>query len=143
MKIINTCLIALLILLLGIVYATKEDSRQDENTVTRYEWMEMLGEQFGTKEYNNSKPYFKDVNADSPYFKYVQSAVEWGIIENDRIFEGEKYANGEFIALTTMKAIGKYKVQIYLEMDKEPNKADYLDLTPQSISKWERGVSQT
>ncbi len=100
----------------------------DENVVTRYEWMEMLGEQFGINEYSNAEPYFKDVDADSSYLNYIQSAVEWEIIEDTAEFEGEKPADGKFIALTTMRAIGKYKVQIYLDTDKEPNETDYLNI---------------
>lgn len=123
--IISVCAVLLLI---GIICAIKGNSNTDKNVVTRYEWIEMLGEQFGINEYSNAEPYFKDVDADSPYFNYVQSAVEWEIIEDTARFEGEKPADGKFIALTTMRAIGKYKVQIYLDTDKEPDETDYLNI---------------
>lgn len=119
------------LLLLGavviMVFALRKNSAANE-TVTRFEWMEMLGEQFGIKEYNDDSPYFRDVDSDNPYFGYVQSAVEWGILEEEKRFNGEKVATGEFIVLTTMRAIGKYKVQLYLEKDKEPDISDYLDI---------------
>lgn len=103
-------------------------SGTDEDAVTRFEWMEMLGEQFGLTEYSSTSPYFKDVDLDNPYFCYVQSAVEWGVIDKEDNFNGDKAATGEFIALTTMRAMGKYKIQIYLETDRELDTSDYLDL---------------
>lgn len=123
--IISICVVLLLI---GMIFVIKGNSNADENTVTRYEWIEMLGEQFGITEYTNTEAYFKDVDADSPYYNYVQSAVEWEIIEGTNKFDGEKLADGKFIALTAMKAMGKYKVQIYLETDKEPDEEDYLSI---------------
>lgn len=104
------------------------NSGTDEDTVTRFEWLEMLGEQFGLTEYTNVSPYFKDVDSDSPYFCYVQSAVEWEVIDEEDNFNGEKAATGEFIALTTMRAMGKYKIQIYLETDRELDTSDYMDI---------------
>lgn len=119
------------LLLLGIVflamYFIGGNSTADE-TMTRYEWMEMLGEKFGITEYSNQSPYFGDVDSGNPYFRYVQSAVEWEILEKEKHFSGEKTATGEFIVLTTMRAIGKYKIQMYLETDKEPDRSDYLDV---------------
>ena len=115
-------------LLIGLIFAIKGNSNPDENIVTRYEWIEMLGEQFGITEYTNTEACFKDVDADSPYYNYVQSAVEWEVIEDTNKFDGEKPADGKFIALTAMKAMGKYKVQMYLEIDIEPDEADYLSI---------------
>lgn len=123
--IISVCAV---ILLIGIICVIKGNFNSDEKAVTRYEWIEMLGEQFGINEYSNAKAYFVDVDTESPYFCYVQSAVEWEIIEDTVKFEGKKPADGKFIALTTMRAIGKYKVQIYLDTDKEPDETDYLSI---------------
>lgn len=119
------------LLLLGAVliavFVLKKNSAAD-GIVTRYEWMAMLGERFGITEYSDPSPYFQDVKGDSPYFNYVQSAVEWGVLEEENRFHGEQTATGEFIVLTTMRAIGKYKIQLYLEMNEEPDRADYLDV---------------
>ena len=131
--IISVCAVLLLI---GIICAVKKGSDTKENVVTRYEWIEMLGEQFGICKYSNIEPYFKDVDADSPYFNYVQSAVEWEIVEDTVKFEGDKPADGKFIVLTTMRTIGKYKIQIYLDTDKEPDEKDYLSIA------YEKGLIQ-
>lgn len=113
-------------LIVGAVFIIR-NSDAKENVVSRYEWLEMLGEQFGITEYDNQSPYFKDVESDNPYFAYVQSAVEWDIIDEEKKFHGEDAATEEFVALTTMRAIGRYRVQIYMGTDKEPDKSDYLE----------------
>lgn len=51
--------------------------------LNRYEWIEMLGEEVGMKEYSISEPYFSDVSQEEECFKYIQSAVEWGVLEEE------------------------------------------------------------
>lgn len=123
--IIATIIIILVIVLLKLTIGSKT---KDENTVSRYEWIQMLTEEFGMTEYSNDRPYYKDVNSDNPYFASVQSAYEWKIIEENLTFNGEEPADGEFVALTSMKAIGKYKIQIYMGLSDEPKDKDYLEL---------------
>lgn len=102
--------------------------KENKDGTTRYEWIEMLTEQFGMNEPGSENPYFNDVDVDSPYFDCVQSAYEWELLEEGSSFHGEKTADGEFVALTAMRAIGRYKVQIYLGLSDEPSDKDYLDL---------------
>lgn len=104
-----TCLI---ILIGGIIFFLKRNSAVDENTVTRYEWIEMLTEQMGLQDYTTGTPYFTDVVSDDPYFACIQTAVEQEIIESNANFDGEDSATGQFIALTAMKTIGESKFRI-------------------------------
>ncbi len=113
-----------------MIVAIAINTKPDEG-ITRYEWVRMLTERFEINEYQDETPYFKDVASESKYFAFVQAAYEWGIIDNKSSFKGDKVADGEFIALTAMKAVGKYKIQIYLGMADEPNDKDYLDLALQ------------
>lgn len=89
----------------------------EEGDISRYEWLKMLCEQNGLTEYQNEDSYYEDVNAVDPYFSYIQSAVEWGVIEPGKDFAGDGYASGRFVALTAMKSIGEGKLQIYLETE--------------------------
>lgn len=109
--------ICAVLLVFAVVYIVERNSTEDENIVTRYEWIQMLGEQFGINEYANELPYFKDVDSDNPYFAYVQSAVEWQVIDADSAFDGEDYASGQFIALTAIKAIGESKFKICFDTE--------------------------
>ncbi|MCM1263019.1 MAG: hypothetical protein NC313_09900 [Butyrivibrio sp.] len=89
----------------------------EEGDISRYEWMEMLCSQSGITEFQNTEPYFTDVSADSPYFAYIQSAVEWEVLEEDKAFEGDGYASGRFVLLTAMKSLGEKNLKLYLNTE--------------------------
>lgn len=103
-------------------------SEINKDNITRYEWIEMLCEQFGMTEYESTDQYFSDVDEKDIYYSYVQSATEWNIIEKTSRFKGDKYATGEFITLTAMKTMGEKKIQIYLGTRDEISDDTYIEL---------------
>lgn len=121
---------AAIVAIIAIVVAVSRHGSESTNEegVTRYEWVQMLAEKFGMTEYQSDTPYYSDVPADSPYFAAVQSAHEWGVTPDEKTFDGDRTATGEYVALTAMKAIGRYKVQIYLGIAEEPTTEQYLKL---------------
>ena len=102
--------------------------RNKSQGVSRYTWIYNLTDNFQIENYENTKPYFRDVGNDNPYFDKIQSAYEFGILENKRRFNGDDVATGEFVALTAMKAIGCYKVQIYMGLSDSPSDKEYIEL---------------
>ena len=114
--------------------------------VTRYAWIYNLTENFQIVKHQNELPYYKDVTEDNIYFENIQAAYEWGVLDKEKNFHGDDVATGEFIALTAMKAIGCYKVQIYLGLSELPDDKDYLNLALQKevISKdaLQQGMTQ-
>lgn len=114
--------------------------------VTRYAWIYNLTENFQIVKHQNKSPYYKDVTEDNIYFENIQAAYEWGVLDKEKNFYGDDVATGEFIALTAMKAIGCYKVQIYLGLSELPDDKDYLNLALQKevISKdaLQQGMTQ-
>lgn len=111
---ISICLCVGILILRSHKQSDKYVRTAEEGDVTRYQWMEMLCRQSGLEEYRNSVPYYEDVNADNPYFSYIQSAVEWEVLDRDAKFEGDGYASGRFVVLTAMKTIGERKLMMYL-----------------------------
>ncbi len=99
-----------------------------DNAVTRYEWLVMLCDRFSVEPDEKNEPYFRDVTKEDVHYGYVQSAVKWDILKAGGTFDGDKPASGRFIALTAMKAIGKYKVQIYLGTRTDVRDKDYLEI---------------
>ncbi len=97
-----------------------------EGEVTRYEWMEMLCEQTGLTDYETEEPFFSDVDGGHRCFPYLQSAVEWEILEAGTEFHGENRASGRFIALTAMKTVGERKLGIFLELEEKVTEEAYL-----------------
>lgn len=114
--------------LLGFLLAKGARKSDGDGRVPRFEWIKMLDEQFGIGEYRENIPYFQDVDRQNGYFAYVQSAVEWEVLEKEEKFNGDSPVTGEFAVVTAMRAMGKYRLQIYLESDKEPDTSDYLRL---------------
>ena len=117
-----------IVALVTILIVVNSRSKESREGVSRYEWIQMLSNAFSMNEYQETEPYYSDVQADNPYFAAVQSAYEWGITPKEESFDGDRKANGEYIALTEMKAIGKYKVQIYLGLTDEPTDEQYLQV---------------
>ncbi|MCM1386013.1 MAG: hypothetical protein NC231_01690 [Bacillus sp. (in: Bacteria)] len=97
-----------------------------ESDISRYEWMEMLCEQEGITEYQKTEPYYTDVSAGNSYFAYIQSAVEWDVLEEEKQFEGDGYASGRFVLLTAMKSLGERKLKLYLDTKDAITDAVYL-----------------
>ena len=103
-----------------------------DDKITRYEWMEMLCEQGGMVEYENKNSYFSDVDEKNIYFKYIQSAVEWEVLNLEAKFNGNDYANGEFVALSAMKAIGENKIKLCLNIEDNITDKEYINLAIES-----------
>lgn len=136
------CVGIAIFLLIGMV---KLSNRKEEG-ITRGEWIYNLTQSFQITHYDQEEPYFKDVNSDSTYFTNIQAAYEWGMLEKEKHFHEEEVATGEFVALTAMKAIGLYKVQIYLGLMETPSDEEYLELALQkelvSKERLKKGISQ-
>lgn len=125
--IITAVATGIVLMIAGAVLLAMIRQGRDENRITRYEWLEMLENQYEIEAYGHV-PYFKDVSPDNRYFAYVQSAVEWEIIDAAPSFHGDQYVTGEFVALTAMKAIGERKLQIYLDMEETITDDAYIEL---------------
>lgn len=121
---------------------TKYVKTSKADDITRYEWIEMLCEQVGMTEYQNSEPYFKDVEKDSRYFSYIQSAYEWEIIDEALKFDGDALVSGEFVALTAMKTIGPEKIQIYHDTEDDITEQVYINVAIENGLIEEKQLSQ-
>lgn len=123
----------ILILLIGgglYLYADKNDliEKSDTEAVTRYEWIAMLDESYGINEYESSIPYFVDVNKNNQYFGNVQATEEWGIFDSSDRFEGDKYVDGEYAAITALRAVGEGWIQGYKKSKTSLTKAELIEI---------------
>ncbi len=123
--IIISVIVIVLILLTGIFAILKKTFIND---MSKYEWVEMLSTQFNMIEYKNSTPYYVDVTAENDHFSAVQSSYEWKVLEDADSFDGDKKITGEYAALTAMKAIGEYKIKLYLGLDDLPTEDELINL---------------
>lgn len=121
--------VIILAVITAIIICTNKT--ENEEGITRYEWIQMLTEQFGKTDYDSETPYYKDVPVDNEYYASVQIARQWKILDDSVKFNGEKNADGEFVVLTAMRAIGKHQIQLYLQIKEEPKDKDLLELALQ------------
>ena len=66
------------------------------------EWIQELVEETGIDISHNEEPYFTTVNKDNPYFDYVQSAVEYGILDSKESLNTEETLNRLWLAYTAV-----------------------------------------
>lgn len=110
-----------------IIYRSGDKVRAPkENDISKFEWLKMLCEETGIIEYSNDEPYFEDVTSTSEYFNYVQSAVEWDVIDDKAHFNGDDLVSGKFIALTALKTLDQSSLQRELGSEDEINEKELL-----------------
>ncbi len=120
--------IILVITTVLIIFITKNNKTNKTESINRYEWMSLLCEYEGISDYDKSEPYYNDVDSNNDSFKYIQSAVEWSVLDGKGRFDGEDFATGKFMALTSMKAIGEEGLQFYLGEQSELSEKEYLNV---------------
>ena len=107
--------------------STDKAENPQEGDLSRYQWIEMLCNQMGMTGYNSQTPYFKDVPEDDVYYSYIQSSVEWDVVEKASYFQGKEYATGRFIALTAMRTIGEDKLKNCLDIKGKITDEKYIN----------------
>lgn len=127
--IISILLCTVLAFVIFRLFTNSSDKAENpqEGDLSRYQWIEMLCTQTGMTGYSSQTPYFRDVTEEDTYYSYIQSAVEWNVIEKTSRFRGEEYVTGRFIALTAMRAIGEEKIKNCLNIKGELTDKKYLD----------------
>lgn len=106
---------------------------EEENSITRGEWISLLVENIDATSYASAQPYFKDVDEGDNLFNSIQTAVEWDIIDaKGWYFLPDETATGEFIAITSIKSFGEEKVQRYLSTDKDLSDKDFFRVAQQN-----------
>ena len=123
---IAVAIITFVVVLLIVVISRYKATNNDGNYISRYDWMAMLCDYEGLTEYSSSDSYFSDIDSNNENFAYIQAAVEWGLLEKGKKFDGEDDSVGKFMALTSMKAIGEEGLQFYLGEQSELSEKEYL-----------------
>lgn len=117
--------IAILSTVIGIIFKAKNHTTSG---CTRYELIEAIADEFKMTEYRNSSPYYKDVASDDKFFESVQAAYEWSITEQTDKFNGSDRIKGKEVAISAFKAVGPYRVKLYLNNSDLPTDKDYANL---------------
>ena len=91
----------------GASQSGASSQQEDEAPVTRGEWITMLAGAFALVEPQSDAPYFSDVSAGDELFNYVQSSVEWGVLQTDQdAFNPQDPVTRRTVAETAASAAG-------------------------------------
>lgn len=89
------------LIVLGSVFLL---GKNDEEYVTREEWITMLAQNFGMTTYVEDTPYYSDIPSGHEAFSYIQSCREWGVLRDSKKFAPDKAATCEFVVETAVLA---------------------------------------
>lgn len=73
--------------------------------ITLGQWIKELDDAAGIGEYSQEQPYYANVTKDSEYYPYVQSSVEWEVLDPSYSFDPDQYLDKEWAAGTLMNLL--------------------------------------
>lgn len=106
----------------------QKSAHRTSSAISRFEWMQLLGDYFGINEPTQVKSMWSDIEKNSPYLKYIQAATEWDIISQEDEFHGEDAVTGSFMAKTALKAVGEDLLGLYAQKQGRSSGNAYIDL---------------
>lgn len=68
--------------------SAKSENENKDSYVVRGQWVTMLAETFNLDTYQETTPYYTDIDSNSELFPYVQSSKEWDVLS---IYQGETF----------------------------------------------------
>lgn len=99
-------LLFILIFMTGILSGCgKEKETIGSGTISRAEYIGILGDSFGYDEYITENDIFSDVSSDNSYYPYIQAAAEWQVVERTEKFEPDKGTTIGFALQCAVRAI--------------------------------------
>ncbi len=93
--------------LAGCKKTTETGKAENSGSITRGQWVTLLGQTFQMNTYENTTPYYTDVDSDDEIFPYVQACYEWGILsQGTNEFKPDSTATKGFVVSTAVLATG-------------------------------------
>lgn len=83
---------------------------KNSGSLTKEEWIGLLGDKFGYTDYESSKEFYEDVKPDNAYFKEIQACAEWEILPEKGKLEPDEKVDWRYAIETSVRAIGIEKL---------------------------------
>lgn len=107
------------------IWVVHEPNAKSNIEFSRYEWAELLCENYELDTSEISAPYYEDVKEDNIYFNCVQAACRDGFLPQGTLFEGEKPCTMEYALRSLMIKFDEAQICNYFgKLKLEPD--DYL-----------------
>lgn len=111
---------------------TSQVETDDGDYITNKEWIIMYAEKFGLNEYIEDEPYFENVAADESFFGYVQTMVEYEILDDTSELKLDETISPETVLIQLAKIYGDTYIENRFEK-KELEKTDYIKFATENI----------
>mgnify|MGYP004516626613 CR=1 FL=1 len=98
-------IIMALLTILGLLSTLSGCSNNKNASISKGELLRLISEDFGMYSYTDTTPHTNTVQSENEFFPYVQTAYEWGVIDDKEIKVDEKSTKG-FLAETLVKCVG-------------------------------------
>lgn len=79
---------------------------KNSGSLTKDEWIGLLGDKFGYTDYESSEEFYEDVKSDNAYFKEIQACAEWEILPEKGKLEPDEKIDWRYAIETSVRAIG-------------------------------------
>lgn len=89
---------------IGLIPVMVGYTNEEKASVSVGQWLSIIDSEFGMTYYEQTEPYFEDINKDNPYFGAVQTAVEWDVISADDDIDVYGLVKVDFMAATLANA---------------------------------------
>ncbi len=83
---------------------------KNSGSLTKAEWIGLLGDKFGYTDYENGDDFFEDVKPEDAYYKEIQACAEWEILPEEGKLEPDEKIDWRYAIETTVRAIGIEKL---------------------------------
>lgn len=111
---------------------TSQVETDDGDYITNKEWIILYAEKFGLNEYLEDEPYFENVAADESFFGYVQTMVEYEILDDTSELKLDETISPETVLIQLAKIYGDTYIENRFEK-KELEKTDYIKFATENI----------
>lgn len=87
-------------MVIGLIPIMVGYTEEDKASVSVGQWLAMVDYEFGMSYYEQTEPYFENVDESNPYFAAVQTAVEWDVISAEDDINVYDLVKVDFMAAT-------------------------------------------
>lgn len=83
---------------------------KSSGSLTKEEWIGLLGDKFGYADFESENGFYEDVKPDNEYYKEIQACAEWEILTEKEKLEPNQKIDWQYAIETTVRAIGIEKL---------------------------------
>jgi hypothetical protein len=105
----------------------KVSNKEDDRKVSRYEFAQLLCDEYGLDSDEEYEQFYEDVSPDNEYYEAVELAYAAGLLPETDKFNGSKKVTAEYAAVSSMKMLYGAQVKQIIDTDSDLTDDDYYE----------------